>query len=204
MIVDDHPFIRSTVRALLGQEGFDVVAEADNGADALQLLREHKPDLVLLDISMPKIDGLDFLNRISDMRMPVKVLVLTSLSPSFFAMRCMKAGAAGYVSKTDELTELVKAINAVMSGYTCFPNLALNSVRRDDVEASEQKLIESLSDRELTIFQQLAKGLNNKQISEEMLLSSKTISTYKSRVAEKLNISSVVHMADFARRNNLV
>ncbi|MEG2567806.1 MAG: response regulator transcription factor, partial [Acinetobacter sp.] len=134
----------------------------------------------------------------------VKVLVLTSLSSAFFSMRCMKAGAAGYVSKTDDLTELVKAIGTVMSGYTFFPNLALKSGRRNDVQASEQKLINSLSDRELTIFQQLAKGLSNKQIGEEMLLSSKTISTYKSRVVEKLSVSSLIHLADLARRNNVV
>ncbi|MEG0632616.1 response regulator transcription factor [Pseudomonas sp. WS 5412] len=204
MVVDDHPFIRSTVKMILKQENFEVVAEADNGWDGLQLIREHLPDLVLLDISMPKMDGLGVLNRISDLELPVKVLVLTSLSSAFFSMRCMKAGAAGYVSKTDDLTELVKAIGTVMSGYTFFPNLALKSGRRNDVQASEQKLINSLSDRELTIFQQLAKGLSNKQIGEEMLLSSKTISTYKSRVVEKLSVSSLIHLADLARRNNVV
>ncbi|MFJ2550211.1 response regulator transcription factor [Pseudomonas sp. NPDC087612] len=134
MVVDDHPFIRSTVRMILKQEGFDVISEADNGVDAFQLLRDHKPDLVLLDISMPRVDGLEFLSRIADLGMPVKILVLTSLSPHILSMRCMKAGAAGYVSKADDLTELVKAINAVMLGYTYFPNLKLSSVCGDNVQ----------------------------------------------------------------------
>lgn len=204
MVVDDHPFIRSTVKMILKQEQFEIVAEADNGSDAVQLIREHVPDLVLLDISMPKLDGLDALRRIAALGLPVRILVLTSLSPVFFSMRCMKAGAAGYVSKGDDLGELVKAISAVMSGYTFFPNLTINSVRRDDVHASEQTLISSLSDRELTILQQLAKGLSNKQIGEDMLLSNKTISTYKSRLIEKLNVSSLIHLADLAKRNHLI
>jgi len=201
VIVDDHPFIRATVRMILQQEQYEVVAEADNGAAAVQLTLEHQPNLVLLDISMPGVDGLDALNRISALQLPVKVLILTSLSPLFFSLRCMRAGAAGYVSKADDLDELVKAINAIKSGYTFFP---LNSVRRGDVEATELTLIESLSDRELSILQQLAKGLSNKQISEDMLLSNKTISTYKARLIEKLNVSSLVHLSELAKRNNLL
>lgn len=204
MIVDDHPFIRSAVRMILKQEKYEVVAEADNGADAVQLAKEHLPDLILLDISMPGVDGLDALNRIAALHISAKVLVLTSLSPVFYSLRCMKAGASGFVSKADDLCELVKAINAIKSGYTFFPDLTVNSVRKDDVQATELKLIQSLSDRELSILQQLANGLTNKQIGEAMLLSNKTISTYKARLIEKLNITSLVHMAEFAKRNGVI
>lgn len=204
VIVDDHPFIRSTVRMILKQEHYEVVAEAEDGATAVQLTREHQPNLIVLDISMPGVDGLDALGRISALKLPLKVLVLTSLSPVFFAMRCMKAGAAGYVSKADDLEELVKAINAIKSGYTFFPDLTVNSVRRDDAQATEHELILNLSDRELSILQQLSKGLNNKQIGEDMLLSNKTISTYKARLIEKLNVSSLVHLSELAKRNSLI
>ncbi|KRP82277.1 MULTISPECIES: response regulator transcription factor [Pseudomonas] len=204
MIVDDHPFIRSAVRMILKQEQYEIVAEADNGADAVRLTREHQPNLIVLDITMPGVDGLIALNRISDLKLPVKVLVLTSLSAVFFSMRCMRAGAAGYVSKAEDLDELAKAINAIKSGFTFFPDLTMNSVRRKDVDASEQALIQSLSDRELSILQLLAKGLSNKQIGEQMILSNKTISTYKARIVEKLNLSSLVHLADLAKRNNLI
>ncbi len=204
LVIDDHPFIRSTVKMLLKQESFDVVAETDNGVDGVQSAREHQPDLILLDISMPKMDGLEVLGRITDLGLTSKVLVLTSQSPLFFSSRCMKAGAAGYVSKVDDLSELIKGIKAVMSGYMYFPNVSGSSVRRGDTEATEQSLIQSLSDRELTILQQLAQGLGNKEIGEAMQLSSKTISTYKARVVEKLNMKSVVSLADFAKRNHLV
>jgi len=132
------------------------------------------------------------------------VLVLTSQSAQFYSMRCMKAGAAGYISKTNDLDELVKAIKVVIDGYTFFPNLASSSVRRSDAQATDLELIQSLSDRELTILQQLAKGLSNKEIGEAMLLSNKTVSTYKTRLIEKLNVKSVVYLADFAKRNNLL
>ena len=204
MVVDDHPFIRSSVKMLLKQENFDVVAEADNGADAVQMAREHAPDLIVLDIGMPKLDGLEVISRISVLGLSSKILVLTSQSAQFYSMRCMKAGAAGFISKTNDINELIKAIKAVMDGYTFFPNLAGSSVRRSDVEATELDLIQTLSDRELTILQQLANGLSNKEIGEAMLLSNKTVSTYKTRLIEKLNVKSVVYLADFAKRNHLV
>jgi two-component system, NarL family, response regulator EvgA len=201
LVVDDHPFIRSSVKMLLKQEGFEVVAEADNGADAVQLAREHEPELIVLDIAMPKLDGLEVISRICALGLSCKILVLTSQSPLFYSMRCMKAGAAGYISKTNDLDELVKA---VMGGYTFFPNLAHSSVRRSDAETTDLELIQTLSDRELTILQQLSQGLSNKEIGDAMLLSNKTISTYKTRLIEKLKVKSVVYLADFAKRNNLV
>ncbi|MFJ2485596.1 response regulator [Pseudomonas sp. NPDC087639] len=204
IVVDDHPFIRSSVKMLLKQEQFEVVAEADNGADAVQLAREHAPDLIILDIAMPKLDGLEVISRISALGLSSKILVLTSQSALFYSMRCMKAGAAGYISKTNDLDELIKAIKAVMDGYTFFPNLATSSVRRSDVDTSDLELIQSLSDRELAILQQLSNGLSNKEIGEAMLLSNKTVSTYKTRLIEKLKVKSVVYLADFAKRNNLV
>lgn len=204
IVVDDHPFIRSSVKMLLKQEHFEVVAEADNGADAVQLAREHAPDLIILDIAMPKLDGLEVISRISALGLSSKILVLTSQSALFYSMRCMKAGAAGYISKTNDLDELIKAIKAVMDGYTFFPNLATSSVRRSDVDATDLELIQSLSDRELAILQQLSNGLSNKEIGDAMLLSNKTVSTYKARLTEKLKVKSVVYLADFAKRNNLV
>ena len=204
MVVDDHPFIRASVRMLLQQENIEVVAEADNGADAVQMAREHTPDLIMLDIAMPRLDGLEVISRIIALEKHTKIVVLTSQPAIFYAMRCMKAGAAGYVSKTDDLNELVKAIKAVMTGYTFFPYLPASSVRSIDTRATDVELIQSLSDRELMILQQLSNGMSNKEISEAMFLSTKTISTYKTRLIEKLNVKSVVYLADFAKRNQLI
>ena len=126
LIVDDHPVIRLAVRMLMERHGYEVVAETDNGVDALQLAREHVPDIVILDIGIPKLDGLEVICRLASAKQPApfKVLVLTSQAPGHFSMRCMQAGAAGYVCKQQDLTELLSAIKAVLSGYSYFPNQA--------------------------------------------------------------------------------
>lgn len=204
LVVDDHPFIRSSVKALLTGEGFGVVGEADNAAAALRWIVEHVPDLVVLEISMPHLDGLELIDQIIRLKLPSKILVLTSQSALFYSMRCMKVGAAGFISKANELSELVKGVKALMDGYTYFPNLVNSTVRRSDLQRSDLELIQRLSDRELSILLQLAVGLSNKQIGDAMQLSNKTVSTYKTRLIEKLNVKSVVYLADFAKRNKLV
>ncbi|MBD8195197.1 response regulator transcription factor [Pseudomonas fluorescens] len=204
LIVDDHPFIRATVRYLLKQEGFDSIYEAGNGADAMQAVREQHPNLIILDLAMPKLGGLEVISRVKALELDCKILVLTSYLAVFFSTRCMRAGAMGFVAKTGELDELQKAIRAIRSGYSCFPSLPTSSVRRDDLQSTEQELVEALSDRELTVLQKLALGLGNKEIAEDMLLSHKTISTYKTRLKEKLRMSSVVHLSKFAQRNHLI
>ncbi|NMX63120.1 response regulator transcription factor [Pseudomonas sp. WS 5111] len=204
LVVDDHSFVRASVKLLVGAEQFEIVAEAANGVEAVRLAREHVPDLILLDIAMPLLDGLEVIGRISALGLPCKILVLTSMEASFYAMRCMKAGASGYVSKTGSLEELTRAIKAIKDGYSYFPLLSNSSVRAGDNQVSESDLIGQLSDRELTILQQLARGFSNKEIGDSMLLSNKTISTYKTRLIEKLNVKSVVYLAEFAKRNNLL
>lgn len=204
MIVDDHPFIRASVRMLLRQEQFDIVAEADNGVDAMRLIKEHEPDIAILDISIPRIDGLEIITRVKTAQMNMKMLVLTSQVAGYFSLRCMRLGASGFVSKHDDLGELRKAVMAIMSGYTYFPEISLSSVNRFDCLATETQRIEQLTDRELLILQQLARGLSNKAIGDAMLLSNKTVSTYKTRLLEKLRATSQVDLADLARRHALI
>ncbi|MDZ5602077.1 response regulator transcription factor [Pseudomonas sp. RP23018S] len=204
VVVDDHPFIRATVCMLLRQEQLEIVGQADNGIDALRLAREHTPHLIILDIAMPGLDGLEVIARLKALKHPVKTVVLTSLVPEAYSLRCLQAGAAGYVSKTDDLGELNKAVRAVLSGYSYFPDVVLSSVNHQDMRTSEAQCVASLSDRELMVLQHLTRGLSNKDIGETMLLSNKTISTYKSRLMEKLRVTSLIDLADFARRNRLV
>ena len=204
LIADDHPLIRSAMKLLLESDGHEVVAEADNGADAVQLARKHNVDLIILDITMPGLDGLEVINRIRASEVNSRILVVTSQSPLFYSQRSMKAGAAGFITKGQDLTELMRAVKIIMDGYTFFPLLAANSVRSSDASMSDIELIQNLSARELYILQQLARGLSNKKIAEDMILSSKTISTYKARLIEKLNIKSVVYLAEFAKRNDLI
>ena len=210
LVVDDHPFVRASVKMVLERENFEVVGESDNGRDAWTLARDLKPQVVVLDIGIPLLGGLEVIERIrslnaeQNLQPPIRVLVLTSQPVQYFAARCMNAGAVGFVSKNDDLPDLGKALKALMSGYVYFPSVAMQSVRRSDAKRDEAARIASLSDRELMVLQQLAKGLSNKQIADTMLLSNKTVSTYKTRLIEKLNVTSVVDLADLAKRHHLV
>ncbi|WP_283205772.1 response regulator transcription factor [Pseudomonas asiatica] len=200
-MVDDHPVIRLAVRMLMERHGYDVVAETDNGVAALQLTRQHLPDIVVLDIGIPKLDGLEVITRMTAFSPGSKVLVLTSQAPGNFSMRCMQAGAAGYVCKQQELTELLSAIKAVLSGYSYFPNQALHVSRGRG--GSETDMVNRLSAREMTVLQQLARGRSNKEIADSMFLSNKTVSTYKSRLLLKLNARSLVDLIELAQRQGL-
>jgi two-component system response regulator EvgA len=204
IVVDDHPFIRATVKMLLKQKGIEVVAEADNGVDALDQARQLAPDLVLLDIAMPRLDGMEVIARIQNLGLRSKIIVLTSQPAKFYAMRCMKAGALGFLTKDREIDNLLIAVDAVLAGNIYFPITGSSTVSKTDLYSSEEHMINTLSDRELSILQKLAVGMNNNQIADELMLSNKTIATYRARITEKLNAKSLIQLADIAARNKLV
>lgn len=204
LIVDDHPVIRMAMRVLLEKEGHVIVGETDNGVDALTLVKDLVPELVVLDIGIPRLDGLEVISRISAFDLPLKILVLTGQSAWLFAMRCMKAGASGFVCKQGGLSELISAVNAVVAGYNYFPSTAVRQTRRNNGQMDDQELIQRLSDREMAVLQYLANGNSNKEISEQMFISNKTVSTYKTRLLLKLNAHSLVDLIEFAKRNALV
>ncbi|BBP82033.1 DNA-binding response regulator [Pseudomonas tohonis] len=204
LIVDDHPVIRLAVRLVLTREGYEVVAETDNGVDAIALARDHLPDLVILDIGIPKLGGLDVIARISSLDLPLRVLVLTGQNPSHYAARCMQAGAAGFVCKEGDLGELTASVRAVLSGYSYFPSEVIRTGKRQGGMPDDSEMIERLSDRELVVLKYLANGYTNKQIASEMFISNKTVSTYKSRLLLKLNSRSLIELVEFANRNELV
>ncbi|WP_040263158.1 MULTISPECIES: response regulator transcription factor [Pseudomonas] len=203
LIVDDHPFIRASVALLLAQDDIEIAGEADNGRQALQLARDLQPDLAIVDISMPLLDGLTVMQRLRSLALPTKVLVLSSLPAEFYSLRCMKAGACGFVAKNNELGELRKAVRAVRSGYSYFPSVTLSSVRKADGRRSERECLAELSDREILVLHHLAKGYTNRLIGEHLALSAKTVSSYKYRLMEKLGVPSVVGLAEIARRHQL-
>ncbi|HEJ4799681.1 TPA: response regulator transcription factor [Pseudomonas aeruginosa] len=202
LIVDDHPAIRLAVRLLFERDGFTIVGEADNGAEALQVARKKSPDLAILDIGIPKIDGLEVIARLKSLKLDTKVLVLTRQNPAQFAPRCLQAGAMGFVSKRENLSELLLAAKAVLAGYIHFPTGALRSINQQSRD-NEARMLESLSDREMTV-QYLANGNTNKAIAQQLFLSEKTVSTYKSRIMLKLNAHSLAGLIDFARRHELI
>ncbi len=204
LIIDDHPVVRMAIRILLEHEGYSIVGETDNGVDALQMVRDCEPDLVILDICIPKLDGLERLERLGNMPRRSRILVLTAQSAALFANRCMRAGACGYVCKQEDMSELLSAIKAICSGYNYFPSQALQVDRITFGSPLELAQFNSLNDRELMVLQLFAMGQTNKEIAAGMFLSNKTVSTYKKRIMQKLATTSMSELVDMAKRNALI
>lgn len=204
VIVDDHPLIRLAVRMLLEKEGHTIIAEIDNGSDALEIVRKILPDLIILDLSIPNMDGFAVISYLKSIGLAVKVLVLTSGDSRNFAMRCLQAGAAGFICKDDNLDELVGAVKAVLSGYSYFPEDTIFMLRENAQAANQEStLIAQLSDREITVLRLLAQGYGNQEIAETLVISHKTVSTYKVRLQRKLNAPNLVALVELAKRNGV-
>jgi DNA-binding NarL/FixJ family response regulator len=204
LIVDDHPAIRLAVRSVMEGSGhYQVIGEADSGPAALSLIRELQPAMIILDLDLPKMNGLELIERVKATQPNVRVLVLSAQQEAIFATRALHAGANGFLSKSEGMASIVQAAQAVMSGYSVFPSTALAGSSAG-TGTSGAELLKTLSDRELTVLQQLARGMSNKEIGEALLISNKTVSSYKTRLFEKLNISTLVELVDFARANHLV
>ncbi len=197
IIVDDHPFILATVKMLVINAGFQVVAECDNGIEALQQCESLLPDLLVLDLAIPGLGGLEVIRHLRESKNDCKIVVLTSQNSEQFTLRCIQAGASGYVSKNDNLSMLTEVINAVMSGYSIFPQVSPENSENTTADAGK---LARLSHREMLVMKYLISGMSNKEIAETLLLSEKTISTYKTRLYTKLNVSNVLALAEIASR----
>lgn len=203
LIADDHPVIQSAVSLILQGLGFDTIYLASSGTEALSMIREKAPDIVILDLKLAQGDGLEVLDRIRSSDLGSRVLVYTSAGEEHYLQRCMRAGAMAYVNKAAPLQQLRDAVKAIMAGYTFFLEYGLAGTR-GAAYTNERQMIDQLSDRELQILVQLALGKANKDIAAEMNLSHKTVSTYKTRLMIKLDLNSSVLLRDFAKRNELI
>lgn len=203
LIVEEQPVTRHALRLMMEADRHEVVGEADNGPDALLQVRQCKPDLMILELSIPRLGGLEVLQRLVAQDSPVKVLVLTSQDSEYFAGRCLTAGAAGFVSKQEDPQAVREAVRAIAQGHSYFPSHALGSVSAAE-EAGHGDLLKGLSVRELSVLQLLARGLSNIAIADQLSISDKTVSTYKVRLMQKLHAKSLVELIDIGRRHGLV
>ncbi len=203
LIADDHHVIRMGLRILLEQHGYIVVGEVSSGLDVARACRDLQPDIVILDIDLPGMDGFEVLRRLNTHDFSVKVLIFSAMPTDGYSIRCSRLGAVGYVSKADDINELISAINMVIKGYTMFPIVSSSRVNKIKELESEQDLIDSLSVRELAVLKYLSRGYRVTQISQELQLSDKTISTYKARLLTKLGFDNIADLIDFARNNKI-
>lgn len=208
LIVDDHPALRLIIRTQLQQQ-LDIteVVEADNGQSAVELARQHRPDLAILDLDIPRINGLDVIPRLKLAHPLMRVLVLSGQAPAIFAARALRSGAQGFVGKSQDMKEIVRSIEAVLAGYSVFPTTA-GGAGRDapltEFDIDDEAKLKLLSDKELVILQMLARGLSNKHVGDALFISDKTISTYKTRLQEKLGLASLAALIEFAALHKLI
>ncbi|AUT63503.1 response regulator transcription factor [Paraburkholderia terrae] len=201
LIVDDHPAFRLVIKThLLQLLGTQEVFEADNGQSAMEMARQFAPDLTILDLDIPRINGLDVLARLKTAHPSMRVLILSSHDASTFVSRAMRAGAQGFVSKSQDVKEIMRSVEAVMSGYSVFPVAPSASVGAAGRGVVEERKLELLSDKELVILQMLAKGMSNKTIGDALFISNKTVSSHKTRLMTKVGVATLVDLVDFARR----
>ncbi|AXM94716.1 response regulator [Pseudomonas plecoglossicida] len=199
LIVDDHPIVRLSMRLLLERERFRVVGEVGNGSEVAQVARDLRPDVVVLDIGLPGLDGMEVIKRLQQLEPSPKIMVLTGQATDLYVRRCLDAGIGAFVTKDEDHEALIFALKALIKGYSTFPQMSVNSNTLD----SEPRRLESLSNREMEVLRRLARGENNKHIGSSMNLSAKTISTYRGRIMEKLKTESLVEMVDLAKRNHV-
>ncbi len=205
LLVDDHQVLREGLRALLEkQEGMEVVGEAGDGHTALQLVRDLQPDVVIMDVNMPGMDGIDATRLIVQEHPMTKVLPLSMYLRKTFVSEMLKSGAFGYILKEDGFSEIVKALRAVIAGerYVCskVANLLVDEYIDRGAPASADN---ALTERETTVIQMLANGKTSKEIAAAMNASAKTIDACRRQVMRKLELTSVAELVKYAIREGL-
>lgn len=203
LIVDDHPLARMAVRMLLEKDNLTVIGETDDGLDAMKLVRQLTPDLIIVDVDIPSLNGIEVVQRIRQDGYKGGILILTGKEGEHYIRRCAKAGADGFLSKRNHLNELHDAIRAIRGGYGYFP---LNRARLDAAgsqESDDSSKISTLSLKERDVLRYLARGMKVVDIAKEMNISNKTVSTYKTRLMVKLELQNMIDIFDFAQQNNL-
>ncbi|MBN8586457.1 MAG: response regulator transcription factor [Ignavibacteria bacterium] len=205
IIADDHSFLREGIKKTIQDEiDMKIVGEASNANDALNIIRELEPDVAIMDISMPGKSGLDVLKDLKAMKKKYRILILSMHPEDRFAIRALKAGAAGYLTKESAPDELVKAIRTVLTGRK-YVSKALAEKLADILSDDMDKMPhEQLSDREYDVFIKIASGKKAIDIAGELSISVHTVNTYRARILEKLSMSSNVELTQYAMHNNLI
>ena len=206
MIADDHNLMREGIKQLLELDGnIKVIAEAGDGVECLEKLKEYNPDILLLDINMPEKNGIEVLKTLKEDKLDVKVLMLTLHNEVEYLVKSVDNGVDGYIMKDSESAELKKAIFMVLSGKTyiqpsLIPELNFHLANRD----VEKDKIDFLTKRELEVLIQVANGMSNKEIALNLDISERTVKNHISNIFKKIDVSDRTQAAVFAIKNNII
>lgn len=205
LIVDDHDLMRTGLSRILNDvDGFEVIGEANCGESALKMSRELLPDVILMDVKMPGIGGVEATRRLVAVNDHVKVIVVTSCDDQLYPSRLLQAGAAAYLTKKAQPDEVIKAINKVVAGQPYVSQEIAQQLALKNTGLSESESpFEQLSERELQISMMTVRGEKPAEIAEKLNISAKTINSYRYRIFEKFNISSDVELVHLAIKHKV-
>jgi len=207
LLADDHTLVRAGIRSLLeNMEGIEVIAEAGDGREALRLVRTHRPDVVLMDIAMPGLNGLEAAARIAKKFPNVRVIILSMHVNEEYVLQALRAGAAGYMVKGADAAELEIAIRAVARGETYLSPMVSKHVVTDYIQriSGETSPLELLTPRQREVLQLIAEGYSTKKIARTLKISVKTVETHRMQLMERLDIHDIAGLVRYAIRVGLV
>lgn len=204
VIVDDHVMVREGIKQLLEMDGdIKVIGEAGDGEEGIKIIEKTDPDVILLDVNMPKMNGLEMLQKLKETGIPRKVLILTIHNEVEYLLKAVEIGVNGYVLKDSELAVLRKAIFSVHHGENYIqPSLAPLLMKRMQENTSE--VAEGLTKREMEVLKLIAEGMYNKEIAEKLMISEKTVKNHVSNIFRKINVSDRTQAAVYAIKNGFV
>ncbi len=204
LVADDHDLVRMGITRMLDDHNhIDVVADANCGETAVNLTRQHRPDVVLLDVQMPNIDGIEATKRIKQIDDTIKVLAVSSLSAQPYPALLLKAGVDGYITKGTPIDEMVKAINKIHAGGKYFSHEIADELA-SVVTNDKEDPFDCLSEREKQVLIMVVNCQNIQQIADQLFVSTKTVNTYRYRIFEKLGVDSDVKLTHLALRHGLI
>ncbi len=205
LIVDDHDIVREGQRALINTEsGMEVVGEAKNGLEAIDLVEKLQPDVILLDLQMPKMDGLEAIGEIKEKQPEARILVLTSFTEDEKVYQAIKSGAQGYLIKDSPPLRILNAIRGVHQGETSIgPRIAQKLVREIQRSSDSPPTNEPLTAREMEVLKLISKGLPNQEIAERLVISERTARTHVTNILGKLHLANRTQAALYALREGL-
>lgn len=207
LIADDHPIVRSGLKqCLVNHDELEMVGEATHGIEAVELCEKLKPDIVLMDVNMPKLNGLEATRQLSRKNPEIKVLILTVHDKKEYVLEMIRSGAKGYLLKDASEQELVQAIQVILDGDSYFsPKIAKVLVEHHGASGTkEDKPGEKLSRKEREVLALIAKEFKNKEIADQFGISVRTVETYRERIMQKLNIHTVAGLTKFAISEGII
>jgi DNA-binding NarL/FixJ family response regulator len=206
LLADDHSIVRAGLRRIIEEsEDIEVVGEADDGRAAIRLAQEKSPDVAVIDISMPGMDGLEVISQLKNYLPALPIIILTMHEEEQYVVRAIEAGAMGYVTKRSAPEHIVKAIHQVLEGSPYLTAEASEALALRVAKGGGGKSsLDSLSNRELQVLRRLAMGHTNHEIAEAYGISTKTVDTYRSRLLKKLNLRNNAELSRFAIQNKLI